>query len=299
MDELNFAFFNLINRDKKGLIYQKGVLDRLTPFIFYPRIKNLIQLPPIHCQGCHIVLPLGAGNVQLLEPAKQQMMFQRSCQVASDRNLEAMAVNRSIKDLWREAHLPLIFGDEFIKALAYTIIKHCLARRQISKLILVGELPGFVDFVEAVSNLQVPVSIQSPYPSRYEIMIYRLMYEKGNVVSNSQINPHKWEKGNLVIIFDSRYHQLSVGIPDVMLFKLTNESRGLAAELESWLESSQIDPLLCNLAPILETCLLQQEGFWGLDREQDILKDEKNTFKRLAQWGCQNQIWDLFLDKVA
>lgn len=301
MGELDFAFFNLINRDKKGLFYQKGLLDRLTPFIFRPRIKNLIQLPPIHCQGCHIVLPLGTGNMQLLEPAKQQIMLQRSCEVARDFNLQAVAVNRSIKNLCVEAQgdLPLIFGDEFIKALAYTIIKHSLSHRQISKVVLVGEIPGLAGFIEEVSNLQVPVSLQSHCPSRYEIMIYRLMYEKGNVVSNSQLNPHKWEKGNLVIILDSRYHQLSVGIPDLMLFKLTNESRGLAADLESRLQNSQIDPLLCNLAPILETCLLQQAGFWGSGREQDILKGEKITFQRLAEWGHRNEIWDLFLDKVA
>jgi hypothetical protein len=301
MGKLDFAFFNLINRDKKGLFYQKGFLDRLSPFIFYPRIKNLIQLAPIHCQGCHIVLPLGAGNLQLLEPSKQQIMFQRSCGVARDFNLQAMAVNRSLKDLNLETqgNLPLIYGDEFIKALAYTIIKHSLSRRQISKIVLVGEMPGWADFVLEVSNLQVPVSIQSHCPSRYEIMIYRLMYEKGNVVSNSQINPHKWEKGNLVIIFDSQYHQLSIAIPDVMLIKLTNESQGLSTELETRLQSSQIDPLLCNLAPIMETCLLQQAGFWRPGSEQDIVKGQKIMFQSLADWGHRTAIWDLFLDKVA
>lgn len=301
MGELDFAFFNLIKQDKKGLFYKKGLLDRLTPFIFHPRIKNLIQLPSIDCRGCHIVVPLGAGNMSLLEPSKQHIMFQRSYQVAQDFNLPAIAVNRSIKDLCLNAgdDLPLIFGDEFIKALAYTLIKHFLSHRQISKVVLVGEIPGWAGFIEEVSNLQVPVSIQSTCPSRYEIMIYRLMYEKGNVVSNSQINPHKWERGNLVIIFDSRYHQLSIGIPDLILFKLTNESRGLASDLESRLQNSQIEPLLCNLAPILESCLLQQAGFWGTDREQDTFKGEKATFQSLAEWGQRNGIWDLFLDKVA
>ena len=72
----------------------------------------------------------------------------------------------------------LIFGDEFIKALAYTLIKHFLSHRQISKVVLVGRY-RWAGFIEEVSNLQVPVSIQSTCPSRYEIMIYRLMYEKG------------------------------------------------------------------------------------------------------------------------
>jgi hypothetical protein len=162
MGELDFAFFNLIKQDKKGLFYKKGLLDRLTPFIFHPRIKNLIQLPSIDCRGCHIVVPLGAGNMSLLEPSKQHIMFQRSYQVAQDFNLPAIAVNRSIKDLCLNAgdDLPLIFGDEFIKALAYTLIKHFLSHRQISKVVLVGEIPGWAGFIEEVSNLQVPVSIQ-------------------------------------------------------------------------------------------------------------------------------------------
>lgn len=132
MGELDFAFFNLIKQDKKGLFYKKGLLDRLTPFFFHPRIKNLIQLPSIDCRGCHIVVPLGAGNMSLLEPSKQHIMFQRSYQVAQDFNLPAIAVNRSIKDLCLNAgdDLPLIFGDEFIKALAYTLIKHFLSHRQ-------------------------------------------------------------------------------------------------------------------------------------------------------------------------
>jgi hypothetical protein len=57
MGELDFAFFNLIKQDKKGLFYKKGLLDRLTPFIFHPRIKNLIQLPSLDPLVCLARIP--------------------------------------------------------------------------------------------------------------------------------------------------------------------------------------------------------------------------------------------------
>ena len=302
MLDLDFAFFNLINRDKQGLFYQKGVLDRLTPIFFSPRVKNLIELPDLNCQGCNIVLPLGQANMQVLESSKQHLLFQRSYEVARDFQLQAMAVDRRLKDLLMEPEegFSLVFGDNFIKALAYAIIKRSLSSRDISKLILVGEISGLAEFVEAVSDLNVPVSIQNPYPSRYEIMTYRLMYEKGNAVSNSQINPHKWERGNLVIIFDSRYNNLSIAIPDVMLLKLTDESQGLAKELELELSSKEVSPLLCNLAPIMETCLLAQEGFLTRCSEQSMLiKEDRLSFRRLEELGNKADIWHLFLDKVA
>ncbi len=302
MLDLDFAFFNLINKDKQGLFYQKGFLDRLTPIFFSPRVKNLIELPDINCQGCNIVLPLGQGNIQVLEQAKQKMMFQRSYSVARNFQLQAMAVDRRLKEFFLEPEegFSLVFGDNFIKALAYAIIKQSLSSRDINKLILVGDIPGLSEFVEAVSNLNVPVSIQNPYPSRYEIMTYRLMYEKGNAISNSQINPYKWEKGNLVIIFDSQYNNLSIGIPDVMLLKLTNESQGLASALELGLRSNEVTPLLCNLAPIMETCLLAQEGFSVRGREQNMLiKEDILSFQQLEELGNKAGIWHLFLDKVA
>ncbi len=302
MIDLDFAFFNLINRNKQGLFYQKGVLDRLTPIFFAPRVRNLIELPDINCQGCNIIVPLGPGNIQIMEPAKQQMIFRRSYAVARDFQLQVMAVDRRLKEYFIEPEpgFSLVFGDNFIKALAYAIIKRSLSNRDINKLILVGEITGLAQFVEAVSELNVPVSIQSLQPSRYEIMTYRLMYEKGNAVSNSQINPHKWEKGNLVIIFDSVYNNLSIGIPDVILLKLTNESQGLAAALESGLSSNEVSPQLCNLAPIMETCLLAQEGFLTRDREQNMLiKEDSLGFEIMEQLGNEAGIWNLFLDKGA
>ncbi len=301
MPDLDFAFFNLIKQDKKGLFYQKGILDRLTPIFFSPRVKNLIELPDIKRQGCNIVLPLGAGNMQALEKAQQKMMFQRSCSVARDFQLQAMAVDRRLKEMFLEPEegFPLVFGDNFIKALAYVLIKHSLSRRDLNKLILVGDVPGLSEFAEALSNLNVPVSIQNLCPSRYEIMTYRLMYEKGNAISNSQINPYKWNKGDLVIIFDSKYNHLSIGIPDVMLLKLTNESQGLASALERGLKSNTVDPLLCNLAPIMETCLLAQEGFPSKGREENMLmRKESRGFQELEELGNRLGIWHLFLDKA-
>jgi hypothetical protein len=180
-----------------------------------------------------------------------------------------MAVDRRMKGFFPEAEqFNLVFGDNFIKALAYVIIKRIISKRDINKLIIVGEVEQLPEYIEAISDFGIPVSIQNLYPVRYEIMAYRLMYEQGCAVSNSQVNPYNWEKGNLVIIFESRFNQLSVGLPDLALFKLTNEMQGFSAELERELQRYEVSPCLYSMAPILECGLHLREHYLGCCREK-------------------------------
>jgi len=301
MLDLDFAFFNLINQDKRGLVYQKYFLDRLTPIFFSPRVKNLVELPDINCQGCNIVLPLGKGNLNMLDPEKQSEILSRSYSVTRGFQLSVMAVDRRLKEYFykREEGILLVFGDNFIKAAAYVFIKEVLSRRDINKLVIVGEIEYLSEFIESVSEFDLPISIQNPDPSKYEVMTYRLLYEKGRAIINSQVNPRKWEKGNLVIIFDKQFDQVSVGIPDVLLYRFTNDSQGLASDLEMGLAKSGINPFLYSLAPIMETCLLSQAGFSIAGGEQDMLiQDEAVVFRKIIELGDNAGLWDILLDKV-
>ena len=74
MYEIEFAFFNLMPNDKRGLVYQKYILNRLAPFLFAPRVACLIDLPVIRARGYHVLLPLGETNLDSMDPRQQQML---------------------------------------------------------------------------------------------------------------------------------------------------------------------------------------------------------------------------------
>ncbi|MDD3888915.1 MAG: hypothetical protein PHR65_03225, partial [Syntrophomonadaceae bacterium] len=243
MLELDFAFFNLINTDKRGLAYRKFFLEKLAPIFFRPRIARLIDLADVHLKGCNIVLPLGRGNFQLLEEDKQQDLFNYSIHMSSEFNLPALAVDRRLKEqlLKLSNDFPLIFGDNFIKALACAYIKKWLGVRAIKKIIIAGETEYFMNFIEHIARFGRPVSIQNYNPTHYEILAYRLLYEKGSAVSTSYFNPASWEAGDFIIMLDPDQNQMAVHAPGSFCLKLANNYAGLAPELENSLMQSGLE----------------------------------------------------------
>lgn len=301
MLDLDFAFFNFIDTEKRGLAYRKFVLDRLAPIFFRPRIARLINLADINVKGCNIVIPLGPNNFQILEKEKQKSVFEKSTDLINEYNLPVLAVDRRLKQQFLKLSnsFPLIFGDNFIKALASVLIRQMLTAKDIKKLVIAGETDKFTDFIERIAEYGVPVSIQSYNPARYELLTYRLLYEKGNAVSNSYFNPENWDKDDLVVMFDPDRRQMGLKTPRSFCIKLGNNCSRLAPELENSLRSNGLEANTYNLAPIMETCLMSEAGILEVCAEQNMPVDinEGKAFIYLEEAGERLGIWDFFLDK--
>lgn len=300
MFELDFAFYNLKNADRRGIFCQKFILDRLAPVLFSPRVERLIDLRDLGARGCNIMLPLGPGNLRMLEPETQENIVNKSTAILEDFKLPAMAVDRRHKKQFSElfSNLPLVFGDNFIKALASVLVRETLSRRDIKKLVVVGDTDYFLDFISEISNLGIPVSLQSDHPSRQEILAYHLLYEKGHAVSTSYIKPQHWQRGDLVLMIDQDRQQLALTYPQAFYLRLGNDVCNLALELEQRLQQNGMDRALHNLAPILEISLLAKAGIWDHDAEQNKAKGEGQCFLFLQELGYELGLWDLFLDKA-
>lgn len=300
MFDLDFAFYNLKNADRRGIFCQKFILDRLAPVLFNPRVERLIDLRDLGARGCNIMLPLGPGNLRMLEPENQENIVNKSTAILEDFNLPAMAVDRRHKKQFSELfqNLPLVFGDNFIKALASVLVRETISRRDIKKLVVIGDTDYFLEFIGEISNLGIPVSLQSDHPSRQEILAYHLLYEKGHAVSTSYIKPQNWQRGDLILMLDQDQRQLAITYPRAFYLKLSNNACNLALELEQRLQQNGIDHALHNLAPIMEISLLAKAGICDRDAEQNNAREEGRCFLFLQELGYELGLWDLFLDKA-
>lgn len=305
MLDLDFGYFNILGNDRRGLFSQKLFLERMAPVFFAPRVERLIDIPDLGSQGCNITIPLGAGNLAALEAETRQAMAEKSQSLMDEYQLPRLAVDRRLKSSlngWLPAG-NLLFGDDFIKALAVALVTRMLSRRELKKLIIVGEMDNPLAFVSRLCGLGLPVSLQSYHPARYEVLSYRLMYEKGWAMAASYLEPATWEKGDLAIIIDDE-NLAGIHHTEAFCLSLSNDSRGWSPQLEHGLESSGIAPTLNNLAPIVESCLWSQAGFsrryaeqasndlWGLQAETD-------SFIRLEALGDSIGLWDIFRDAPA
>lgn len=298
MLDLDFAYLNLQTSDRKGLAGRKYFLDRLAPLLYGPRIARLIEVPQLGC-GCNIHLPLGAGNLANLPQRGQQRFLEKTGQLLEEMHLTNLSAERSLRQVWANLgeYFNLVWGDDFIKALGYTLVQETISRRGANKIILVGDMSTYSDLLEALTVFQVPISVQSLRPVDYEVMTYRLLYDKGCAVSNSYVNPQGWEKGNLILVFDGEAESLIAAAPHQFLFRLTNNSRGLAPDLEEHLEQNGISGQLGTMAPILESCIAVKAGIKSAHAEQDMSKTTA-PFQDLWAVGAEIGVWDIFLDKV-
>jgi len=298
MLDLDFAYLSLQTSDRKGLAGRKYFLDRLAPFLYGPRIARLIEVPQLGA-GCNIHLPLGAGNITSLPEQGQQRFLEKTGQLLKELQLTNLSAERSLRQAWPNLgeYFDLVWGDDFIKALSYTLVQETMSRRGADKIILVGEMSTYSDLLEALTVFGVPISVQSLKPGDYEVMTYRLLYDKGCAVSNSYVNPQGWEKGDLILVFEGEAEGLVAAAPGKFLFRLTNSSRGLAPDLEEHLEQNGISGQLGTVAPILETCIAVKAGINSAHAEQDMSKPAP-LFQNLRAAGEELGVWDIFLDKV-
>jgi len=305
MLDLDFGYFNILGNDRRGLFSQKIFLERMAPVFFGPRVERLIDIPDLQSRGCNITIPLGAGNLAVLDRETRQAMAEKSQSLIDEYQLPSLAVDRRLKSVLHGLMpaVNLIFGDNFIKALAAALVARMLSRREVKKLIIVGDMDKPLGFASRLCGFGLPVSIQSYHPARYEVLSYRLLYENGCVFSTSYLDPANWEKGDLAIIFDGA-NLAGIHHSEAFCLGLNNASWGWSPQLECGLENSGIPPTLNNLAPIVESCLWSQAGFSEHYAEQarnDLLEfdDAADDFVKLELLGNRIGLWDIFLDHPA
>jgi len=301
MLDLDFAYFSILDNDRRGLFSQKLFLERMAPVFFGPRVEKLIEIPDLRARGCSINLPLGAGNLAVLEPDTRQTMAEKSLCLINDYGLPCLAADRRLKKWAFQGLLPAVdmtFGDSFIKAMAAALVTRMLSRRELKKIIVVGELEDPLAFTARLCEYGLPVSMQSYHPARYEVLSYKLLYERGCTLATSYFDPAGWERGDLVLMFDGEYLPATYNSPACCL-RLDNTSRGWSPQLEQGLEKGGIPSTLNNLAPIVESCLCSQAGFFDHYSEQarsDLQEsgNEADNFARLEALGDSIGLWDIF-----
>lgn len=301
MPEFDFAILHMLNRNRRGLAARKYFLDRLAPIFFSPRVEHLIHFGDLGFRGCNIFLPLGPQNWQQMESAQRGYIWQKSENIMQSFAVPGMAADRRLKGALQtgEAKFPLSFGDIFIKALAAVMVHHTLEKRAINKLIMVGEMAELIPLLDYLGGCGVPVSVQNQHPSDDEAVAWRLLYEKGWAVSHSYISPEKWQRGDLIVLFQSGYQRLAVASPGTFWLELTDEGHNLAPSLENALTRAGMDNRLPILAPILESILFTKAGisdsdveFKRFDSVPEII-DGKDLEKLIAA-GEQLGLWEPF-----
>lgn len=301
MLDLDFAFFNMREDNRKGLANRKTFLDRLAPFLFPPRVERLINFGRMGLKGANVMLPLGEGNWSILNQDNRGWMIEKTGAILNEYELPRMGVDRRLVGIFSalEHCLPVNFGDQFISVLAAVMIDEMISRHDIKKLVLVGDIPYIEPLINHISIYKIPISVQNYHPGRYEIMAYRLLYEEGLAVSNSYLNPQNWGKGELIISVEPRSRSLALASPQAFYIRLDDERSSLAPELEEILAGSGLNPKLHTLAPILETCLLAQAGKIDHDGEEYLNKQAKRReiHQEMIEAGRELGLWEPFLDK--
>ncbi|QGU00495.1 hypothetical protein SYNTR_1901 [Candidatus Syntrophocurvum alkaliphilum] len=300
MLNLDFAILNMMEKEKKGLVYQKLILDKLAPLFFSPRVENLLDLEDVGSKGCKLILPLGNDNWNQLTKNTQEQVLNKSSKIMKEYSLNTLAVDRRLKSNFHELsnNFSMVFGDNFIKALSINYLEQMLSKREVKRIIIAGIIPDLDIFIEKLCDYSIPVSLQNFYPSKYEQFAYRLLYDKGVAVSTSFVTPSTWEKGDLIFIFEPQYQRYTVASPDSFFIKLTDNRQGISLELEEKLKKSGLNSSLYNLAPVLESCLISKAGInnpyeenKGLTNVQEV---KKNTFEQIKQVADDLDIWELF-----
>lgn len=302
MLDLDFAFFNMREGNRQGLANRKTFLDRLALFLFPPRVEHLINFGRLGLKGCNVILPLGEGNWSILNHDNRGRIIEKTEAILNEYELPRMGVDRRLKGVLaaEEHHLPVYFGDKFISVLAAVLIEKAISRHDIKKLVLVGNVPHLESLLNNLSAYNIPISVQNYQPVRYEIMIYRLLYEEGLAVSNSYLNPQNWSRGDLIIYFETGVRSLALASPQAFYLRLDDERSGLAPELETVLTDSGLNPKLHTLAPILETCLLAKAGKTNPDGEEkhfNIDTGPEVIYSEMIEAGHTLGLWEPFLDK--
>lgn len=295
MFRLDFAFFSLEEKEKKGLAGSSFLLNRLTPLFFSPRLEKLFYLPYVDKKGCFVKLNLGKGNFENLSLPKKKEALARALKIINEYGLNILAADRRFKDnlLYLSKHFALTFGDNFIKALALAMTERYLAQKEVKRLVIVGRTDHFPELVEEFLQYSLPLSLQSLCPREDEVMAYRFFYEKGYTLSASYINPESWQAGDLIIFFGCSSAPFIAEKPDIHRLEYHDYSLQLLPEAKEFMQQNGWQVQMHNLAPVLEACFLKEAGIY---REGGEKYKEGKLFTLIKDWGEGMDLWDMFLD---
>ncbi|SHG44653.1 hypothetical protein SAMN02745221_00243 [Thermosyntropha lipolytica DSM 11003] len=296
MLKLDFAFFSLGDKERKGLAGNRLVLERLTPLFFSPRIEKLLYLPYVDKKGCSLKLHLGRQNFKILSPLKKQETMTKAQDLIRSYGLNILAADRRFKDdlLALSKHFMLTFGDNFIKALALAMTERYLSTKAVNRLVIVGRTDDFADLVEEFLKYNLPLSLQSLCPQEDEVMVYKFFYEKGYTLSASYINPEGWQAGDLLLFFDCDPCSFKPALPGVYKLVYHNYSLNLQPEWKEFMHKEGWDAQMHNMAPVLEACLLKEAGIREGESEN---YNAGKLFTLLKALGDETDLWDMFLDR--
>ncbi|NLJ71972.1 MAG: hypothetical protein GX333_03035 [Syntrophomonadaceae bacterium] len=298
MLELDFAYFNLIDNEKKGLIPKKFWLELLTPIFFRPRLESLIDLRELESKGCNILFPIAINHLDILSFNTFKNVIDKSLNIIGKYDIDYMAVDRNLKPYLLEAPEKLVFGDNFIKALANVLIQNLLEKHPMKKIIVIGEPLDFYEFLEVIASYGLPMAIQNYNPSQYELLVHRMLYENGSAISNSYICPDDWDKGHLVLYFNKLIDGLSIIMPELAYMEFTNKRVDIKESFKNKMLANHISIGINSLAPIMETCLLSKRGFSMHNGEKGkaTVPLKGKDFLHLQAIGDKLGLWGNFLD---
>jgi hypothetical protein len=299
--DLDFAFLHMLDFSRRGLAQRGYFLNRLAPLLYSPRLDNLIDLCVPGGQGGNLLLPLGMENWKILNQETRKALIAKIKVWAREYSLPVLAVDRQIKNFLSELkdNLFITYGDKFINLLTVVFLQALISEKAINKIVFVGETTGLASLLEYVSRWQIPIGIQNYQPIKYERLAHNLLYEKGIAISNSQLNPRDWDKGEIIVGFSGAYNQLSLLAPQSFYIALDNNRNRLAPDIENRLMAAGLNGNLSTLAPILENFLFYNNQVANngivLDNNKEALTIEEYDF--LIERGWQSGLWNAFLDK--
>ncbi len=285
--------------DKQGLFYRKYFLDRLASFLFAPRVAHRMELPAVAASGYHVLLPLGAGNLSQMAAEPRQQLVSRSIDVVRDLNLSGLAADRHLRGQYPSlpAGFRLVWGDNFIKALALAFIRRILSQRQVKRVVVATDHQDLSPFIDYMPTFGVPLSVQSYHPARYEPLAHQIMYDKGVAVSTSVFNPGSWERGDLVVVFEPEDRFKNLPHQSESYLQLNDDSPLIPPVLAGSLASYGLKTSLFSLASILEICLEPALARLA-PAEKGLDHDSSQLFVAMEQAASSRGWWDLFLDKA-
>lgn len=302
------ALLTTIGYERKGVLARPGVLNKLAPYFYTPRWQSSVMLKEVGLEGEHIVIPMGFNNWHQLAPSTKERLADRIELLCSRHEIDVLGVSRQLEPTegpfngWPKSlnsdnapissqannkNVPLLArkGDCFITVMARLRVEIFLNRVAARRIIVAGDGPDAMYLAYYLNDrIKLPVILQSREPGSHESAAARLLYKEGIALSLAMFAPGKWNKNDIVVLFDEYYVYWGSLYGNGYKLDFGCSSSGHIPLLEQRLAEQGIDPALHNLAPLLEAHLLA-----------DADGDKRELMSAVEQKGAE--LWKYLLDK--